>query len=359
MSVTNRTPFPAIAFRQYNLAGEMNGVLSVRGTFYLTDGGPLIPAAEQMPLVMSDVYDGDPHQTPQMAQTDLTPYKPGTDVTYLGMSVAPGGKALPSWTCGITVGRLEKRLRVTGPRYWRPRMKTVRTGLLRTGKEEAFDDWALSEPEPANAVPIDWRLAYGGRLIKARADAPDGVNILNPVGRGIVDAEDWQNTPEAPAPQIEDPDRPIMDVRDEPMPEGFGPISPFWRQRQQYAGTYDEVWIRERHPLLPLDFDYRFWQSAHPDIIATPWLTGDEPFALHNLVSGFPNLSGRLPGIKLKTRVEHADRITEMALVLDGVHFDMRPDVAKVFLTWRAGFRWPERLSPPVLEALDALPEGV
>jgi hypothetical protein len=36
-------------------------------------------------------------------------------------------------------------------------------------------------------------------------------------------------------------------------------------------------------------------------------------------------------------------------MVLDGVHFDMRPGVGRVFLTWRIGFPWPERRGLPRL----------
>ncbi|MFD1747401.1 DUF2169 domain-containing protein [Rhizobium helianthi] len=82
MSVENHTPFPALAFRQYNMAGDMMGVVVARGTFKLTKDGPLRLADEQYPLVMSDTYEGDPHETPQVACTDLAPFKPGTDITW-------------------------------------------------------------------------------------------------------------------------------------------------------------------------------------------------------------------------------------------------------------------------------------
>jgi len=82
MSVDNHTPFPALAFRQYNLSGDLLGVVVARGTFQLSNGGPLVLDGMQRPLVMSDTYEGDPHQTPQLACTDLAPFKPRTDVTF-------------------------------------------------------------------------------------------------------------------------------------------------------------------------------------------------------------------------------------------------------------------------------------
>ena len=68
MSVLNRTPFPDIAFRQYNLAGDLLGVVSVRGTFKLVENGPLALAAEQEPLELADLYGGDPHETDLLRQ---------------------------------------------------------------------------------------------------------------------------------------------------------------------------------------------------------------------------------------------------------------------------------------------------
>ncbi|WP_156398944.1 DUF2169 domain-containing protein, partial [Methylobacterium sp. Leaf469] len=202
MSVENRTPFPALAFRQYNLAGAMNGVVAVRGTFRLVEGSALEAANEQMPLVMSDVYDGDPHAAPQMACTDLVPFKPGTDVTFVGTSFARDDVALPSWSCALQVGPVSKRLRVTGPRVWRARTRKTWKGLIGLGPEDVLDGWDLSEPEPATMVPIDWRLAYGGKVPRATQDAPDGVHSANPVGCGIVDAARFPEVTQWPAPQI-------------------------------------------------------------------------------------------------------------------------------------------------------------
>ena len=37
-----------------------------------------------------------------------------------------------------------------------------------------------------------------------------------------------------------------------------------WQGRIEYAGTYDEVWQRDRHPFLPTDFRFDYWCGAHP-----------------------------------------------------------------------------------------------
>jgi hypothetical protein len=346
MSVDNRTPFPALAFRQYNLLGELMGVVVARGTFKLTNGGPLQLSDKQSPLVMSDIYDGDPHQSPQMACTDLAPFKPGTDVTFIGATFSPGGEPSSSWTCGLRVGSIEKRLRVHGPRFWRAKTRKTWRGLMDRAHEDALDGWELTEGQPVPHVPLDWRLAFGGRLGHEAIEA-------NPVGIGLVDESRFRERSEWPAPQIEDENLPIRAVSDRPTPAGLAPISPFWLDRADLAGTYDDEWLEKRHPLLPTDFNFSFWQAAPKDQVAEPWLTGNEAFELHRLLPHFETLEGFLPDISLRVELDQGRGVQWSPLVLDGVHFDMRPGIGRVFLTWRIGFPWPERRGVPILSIAD------
>jgi hypothetical protein len=344
VSVDNRTTFPAIAFRQYNRTGDLLGVVAARGSFKLARNGPLVISDVQHPLVMSDTYDGDPHHTVQIAQTDLVPFKPGTDVTFLGAAHTPTGGRLSSWSCGLTVGCLSKRLRVHGPRVWRAKTRKTWKGLIDKDAENALDGWELSEAEPVSYVPLDWSYALGD----------DGdPNGINPLGPGFPDDESFLEKPVWPAPRIEAEAAPFSGYSTRPVhhvSEGFGPVSPWWHARVQYAGTYDDEWIAQRHPLLPDDFDFRFWQCAHPELISEPWLNGDERFVLENLLPGIPRLEGRLPGIRLGVTIDQGRGPKRGPMVLDGVHFDMRPGIGRVFLTWRTAFPWPERRGLPRLE---------
>lgn len=341
MSVDNRTPFPSLAFRQYNLSGELLGVVVARGTFKLTNGGPLSLDDFQRPLVMADKYRGDPHQTPQIGCTDLTPFKPGTDVTFIGSAHAPNRQLSSSWTCGLKVGALERRLRVHGPRFWQAQTKKTWRGLVDREKEDHLKGWKITEGLPVLEVPIDWRLAFGGRL--------EGLEVIeqNPIGIGLVNEALFRQQPEWPAPQIEDAHNPITSVHDRPAPAGLGPVSPFWEGRVSLAGTYDDEWLANRHPLLPEDFDFSFWQAAAAGLVAKPYLSGDEEFELDHLLPGRSRLRGTLPGINLNVEIDQGDGPARGAMVLDGVHFDMRPGVGRVFLTWRIGFPWPHRRGLP------------
>jgi hypothetical protein len=193
---------------------------------------------------------------------------------------------------------LSKSLSVTGPREWRG----------------GWTGWSLSAPEEVERVLLRYEHAYGGEcrvdsddpaadrvprttrmvpLDEARArlaaggrPEPVGWDYCseNPVGSGFV--EKWWLEAVKPdhirAPQIELPDQPLSELG-VPYPVlGLGPIAKGWRPRRNFAGTYDDRWIAERHPYLPSDFAFEYWNSA-PGDQQIPWLEGDEVIALYNL----------------------------------------------------------------------------
>ena len=64
---------------------------------------------------------------------------------------------------------------------------------------------------------------------------------------------------------------------------GFGAVASYWAPRNAYAGTYDGAWIEKRKPLLPADFDPRFFHFAPIDQQFDRSLRGGEPVELVNL----------------------------------------------------------------------------
>jgi hypothetical protein len=136
-------------------------------------------------------------------------------------------------------------------------------------------------------------------------------------------------------PNIEDPNRLIRRYGDTPPPTGFGFVSPHWQPRATYAGTYDAAWEKDRKPLLPKDFDRRFFNAASPGLIAPGYLRGDEEVVV---VNAAPVLQLRfmLPNVTPPTcRVRvHGGKTTELRTNLDTVI--VNTDEMLVFLTWRA-----------------------
>lgn len=339
MDLQNRLPLPALAFRQFDREGRFDCVVSVRGTFLHKQDGTLALAEDQEEFQWEDAFDGDPHTGVMLRQSDLVPEKPGTDVTFLGSSFAPGGDARTEWVASLRVGRLSKSVDVHGARFWTADIREKRTGFFSSERIHLAEGWRLSEAEPTREVPVSWKLAYGGPLPEEPEEGePADVDRRNPLGRGILPQVVTPQAGPVPAPQITGPGEALE--RDGGEPQGLSPIPPWWRVRQQYAGTYDEGWIENRHPLLPLDFDPRFWQCAHPDLIAVPHLRGDEDYELHALHPAYPVARGRLPAVELAVHCGNADEDSGPWhwLNLDGVHFDFRDGRELVLLTWRARF---------------------
>ena len=360
MLLHNITPMPAIAFRQFDLAGELECVVAARGRFSLRLDAPMTPDHGQPDLHWQDAYQGAPHSTSLLHASDLAPFRPGTDVSVLGDAYAPGGKPLASWTCGIQIpNRLDRVLRVTGPRRWVVRPSRTRIGPLRLTQDGQPSAWQVTEPDPARSVPLDWALAYGGPTLGLPDDElPPPMMPDNPLGIGVIDPARTATDRDYPAPQIEWADMPIRSFdasEPAPVPAGFGLASPWWPCRLRHAGTYDEQWLEHRHPLLPEDFDDRFWQSAPPGMVVEPWLQGDESFVLSNLHPDHPRLSGLLPRSRMVVRVHLPQAAMEdRELALDSLQFDLRPGLSECQITWRARFPLPDaQLAQLVLRETD------
>src|SRR5262249_17453529 len=122
---------------------------------------------------------------------------------------------------------------------------------------------------------------------------------------------------------------------DRPPPVGFGFTSPGWQPRSAYAGTYNQKWSDERMPLLPLDFDRRFFNGAPRDQVAAGFLKADEQVLVLNASPG-GRLLFNLPGVpppqgRIQLRGRRDERLTTR---LDTVIINT--DENLLLLIWRA-----------------------
>ena len=122
MLLRNYTPFSIITFESRDQKDRDFGVLVVRGTFTITDNKPIQPCPEQLPIVTTDGYYGEPATSSLRMESDLAPYKPNADVYLNATAYAPAGEPASSWLVRIEIGKLKKELRVTGPRNWTPKL---------------------------------------------------------------------------------------------------------------------------------------------------------------------------------------------------------------------------------------------
>ena len=113
-----------------------------------------------------------------------------------------------------------------------------------------------------------------------------------------------------------------------------------WAPRAQLGGTFDDAWRQERAPLLPLDFDLRFFQCAPAALVTPTHLEGGERlFVSHALAGGVP-FEAAVPTLRLVASVKLFGQRTQHPLALDTVVIDT--DAASVSLTLRALVRCPK-----------------
>jgi hypothetical protein len=115
----------------------------------------------------------------------------------------------------------------------------------------------------------------------------------------------------------------------------LGPIGRSWLPRRSYAGTYDQAWLDDRMPLLPNDFDDRYFQSVPPDQqVAFP--QGGEPVELVGLTTE-GRLTMHLPREVISVTFQRkSGSFSQKLPLLDTVQF--LTDERKFCLTWRTRF---------------------
>jgi hypothetical protein len=286
----------------------------VKGTFRI-DRGRCELADEQMGLELGgQCFAGDPESSSYRYEPEVAFHKPATDVVVIGQAHAPA-RATREMSVEVRVGGLMKTLRVVGDRVW------FKAGGLAT----------ISTPAAFERMPLVYERAFGGWDRSHPDPEQHAVELRNPVGTGLRRRGFEEGVP---LPNVEDPRHPISAPGDAPAPAGIGFTSPHWQPRARLAGTYDERWQRDRSPLLPADFDRRYFNAASPGLIAPGYLRGDEPVRVTGMtpdgVLGFALPGVAPPSIAVKLR---AAREQAVKLELDTVIIE--PDERRVMLLWR------------------------
>jgi hypothetical protein len=309
----NETPFAGSLTIMPDADGVDTLIAVVKGTFTLGAEPGLAP--EQVPVKPAAEYWGDPATSSMKSAPELLLPKPGTDVLVVGSAHAPLGRPVQELLVAVQVGALQQVARVTGDRVWR-----------RSG-----GGYGMTPAAPWVSMPLTWERSYGGREETRGSQWHE--EARNPVGVGFRTPDGVQPVEGAPVPNVEHPSLPMTswDSRSEPI--GFGPVSPGWMPRRQYAGTYDEQWQRERAPYLPRDFDARFLHVAPDALISPTPLVGGEAVGLHGLSPSGP-LGFYLPRVPLEIVVVIDQTQHTPSVQLDTVTIE--PDAGRFTMLWRA-----------------------
>lgn len=310
--VDNRTPFAAERGWVRDRNGAEIWLVAVKCTFDIRPDGTTEVSKEQPPVLRLPEHFGEPGKSSIKYENDLVLTKRTTDIIVVGHGYAPAERPVTSLDVGFRVGPVQKLLRVTGDRMWAVAGPT--------------------SPEPFVKMPLTYERAFGGSDQKSEQPDRDW-DWRNPVGTGFAVSRD--NASGLNLPNVEYPDAGVRAWNDRPQPAGFGAIACHWQPRVSFAGTYDDNWMKTRQPLLPEDFDDRYFQCAPADQQAPAFLRGGEPVVLLNLTPG-GDLRFFLPKVFLGFDTRFYDGSRELHKERKLHTVILEPDLPRVSLVWHS-----------------------
>lgn len=295
-------------------------VTVVKGTFLIPDDPGKAPelAGNQVPLVHTDLFTGEPGLSAPLYEIDYAPRKPRCDVVLNGSAYAPDGRPTERVTVSLKIGAWGKSFDVVGNRFWR------RGVLLVTP----------SDPEPFAVMPISYDNAFGGVERSQEDQRKHRWYPTNHAGRGYHEYLDAEFIDGKPLPNTEETGRSVSDPRGTYRPMAFGPVGRSWQPRIRWAGTYDKKWLDEKFPFLPDDFSERYYQCAADDQ-QTDYPRGGEVVELMNLTPQGRTMFKLPSGLQLPVVFSlRTGEKKEVPAVVDTLVVE--PDQGRFLLVWRA-----------------------
>jgi hypothetical protein len=335
----NFTGYHLCTFDKMGPGRTFHDVIVLKGVFELVPG-ELVPSQRKARIAYADeVWDASCAERSSLRRAgDAVLCKPGTDILVTGAARAPRGQPAKRWDALVRVSDANGKVlcqsdaEITGPRAW----------------VKLLGGWTLTEPQAATSVPVRYELAYGGAYPDPDHRPASGerrryrTHAANPSGLGFVDEGALESGRAYPAPQWQKATRPVTQLNSDGPLVGFGPIARPWASRYRFAGTYDAGWreqaLADADRGLCIDysrdFDPRFFQAAHPELIVPTHLTGGEQLGLVGLVEGHDVLVTRLPAEQIVAwGLDRRLRERVLRPALDTVHVDL--DAGTVELVWR------------------------
>jgi len=320
MDIVNQTDFCVDANQSVDKNGQYHLVVVAKATYAipLEDGEVAQVASKQVPIFDADVFEGEAGLSTMYFESDWAYRKRRCDVILKATAYAPEAKPVSEIGVKFRVGTREKALKVVGQRIWQPGS----LGGITAGNIEPFI-----------SMPITYGRSYGGSWL-GENEKP-ALFMANPVGCGYGKLRHHENMLGTSAPCVGPFHEPFETHTREFSPASFGPIGRHWDGRVQYAGTYDQAWKDGVFPLLPEDFDERFYQCA-PEDQQMPYPKGGERVSLWNMHPERRQIHFKLPGrLHLPIVAIMQDRRQEpLEAVVDTLTIDA--DDSVVHLVWRA-----------------------
>jgi hypothetical protein len=314
--IDNQTPFAVTPLFISDEDGRPIVVPVIKATFDVSTRGDVTLGETQAPVDFKGKLYGEPAKSSPRLESETAFTKLGTDCVLLGHAVSV--HPTTQMDVSVRIGPVGKSARVTGNRWW----LDGAVGLT------------MSSPEPFQLIPLVYERAFGGWDRTPEKAEHHEHETRNPVGVGFV-GKHGAPLVGAPLPNIEDPGQMLTSPTGRVRPVGFGFIGVEWQPRAAFAGTYDDAWTEHRAPLLPKDFDRRFFNAASEGLVAPGYLRGDEWVQAVG-VTPERTWEFRLPGVEAPMVTIALPFTGDVSLQtnLDTVIIDA--DARQVTLIWRA-----------------------
>ncbi|SFU10981.1 DUF2169 domain-containing protein [Mesorhizobium sp. YR577] len=241
----NRTPFSTFSGFDRDKDGKAYWIVWAKATFRMRHERPCLFEREQVELFREPLYRGSPENTDLLAENDICFPKPKPDVIITGYGYRPVDVTREDpFDVTATIGDWKKSLTILPAMRWSDRLRPEQADTA------------------GDAVFLGFRNAYGG--IDTETDtARYQEHVENPIGQGF-----WASSNAArgkPLPRVVSQGT-ALEKWDSPLKAVSFTCVPKERPRRtRHSGTYDEAWMRRKSPLLPDDFDERYWQFVDQD----------------------------------------------------------------------------------------------
>ena len=306
----NFTPFAT----DFGFCLDNNGleyvVAVLKATYHIDSQGRVsVPERTDMcAVLLQDEYFDQPDNSSLKYPSDVVHFKEGTDLIINGHAYGRHRKVVEA---GFRLGPLEKFISVCGDRQW----------------DSVLGMDTVLGPASFDRVALTYENAFGGSFVHEKFGLCR--NPFNPVGKGFGSSKTVQDR----LPNLEYPRQGIRDLK-EPPPASLGAVPGWWRQRSQYAGTFDQAWFDNRRPLLPLDFDHRFYNAVAGDQIHRPKLLGGESLTLVNLHPDKEQLKITIPASRFEATFRIKERTETIPMEIDTLVVE--PDENRFFVSHRS-----------------------
>jgi hypothetical protein len=320
----NSTSFAADRTWVRDRDGSEVWIVAVKASFVIEATGQQVLDRDQAKVLHVPQFLGPPEASSLLHESDLVHTKPGTDVLVQGDAFSPNDREVESVDVRLRLATIDKTLRVFGDRV-------IKRGMVGI---------SLSRPQPFTRMPVTYERAFGGTDDRDANPKKHRWEPRNPVGTGFGTHEN--HVVGALAPNVENPGVPYSGWQ-RGKPAGFGAIARHWAPRVALAGTYDAAWEETRRPLLPFDFDERFYQCAPEEQRIPGYLTGGERVELFNMTpDGY--LSFHLPKVTLSLTTEFYDgtEVTHRAALHT---LTLQPGTRRFQIVWHSALRCHQKVN--------------